>query len=216
MPPKAKLKHEDSGVQDTPWKSRFPVARIKKIMQADEDVGKVAQVVPVIISKALELFMDSMIQEASRHTIETGHKRIIPGHLKMAVKGNQMFDFLEGNVEAIPNPVHVEARQAEDKRTRKPRTKKEPIHDDPEPVCDLQPEVYDEGEDDEEDHQRKKVKLPSPASDIPGAPRRSMSIAALMSPPSPPSTQTESQDTNDKSSTTEHVSGAVTIEAEST
>jgi hypothetical protein len=31
------------------WKSRFPVARIKKIMQADEDVGKVAQVTPVAI-----------------------------------------------------------------------------------------------------------------------------------------------------------------------
>ena len=31
------------------WRSRFPVARIKKIMQADEDVGKVAQVTPVAI-----------------------------------------------------------------------------------------------------------------------------------------------------------------------
>jgi len=31
------------------WKPRFPVARIKKIMQADEDVGKVAQVTPVAV-----------------------------------------------------------------------------------------------------------------------------------------------------------------------
>ena len=31
-------------------------ARIKKIMQSDEDVGKVAAAVPVIISRALELF----------------------------------------------------------------------------------------------------------------------------------------------------------------
>jgi hypothetical protein len=35
--------------QGQQWKSRFPVARIKKIMQADEDVGKVAQVTPVAI-----------------------------------------------------------------------------------------------------------------------------------------------------------------------
>ena len=35
------------------WKSRFPVARIKKIMQADEDVGKVAQVTPVAICTLL-------------------------------------------------------------------------------------------------------------------------------------------------------------------
>ena len=31
------------------YNARFPPARIKKIMQADEDVGKVAAVVPVII-----------------------------------------------------------------------------------------------------------------------------------------------------------------------
>ena len=30
-------------------KTKFPVARIKRIMQADEDVGKVAQVTPVAV-----------------------------------------------------------------------------------------------------------------------------------------------------------------------
>lgn len=29
--------------------SKFPIARIKRIMQADEDVGKVAQATPVVI-----------------------------------------------------------------------------------------------------------------------------------------------------------------------
>jgi len=38
------------------WKSRFPVARIKKIMQADEDVGKVAQVTPVAICMSPSLY----------------------------------------------------------------------------------------------------------------------------------------------------------------
>jgi Dr1-associated corepressor len=37
-----------------PWagvevKTKFPVARIKRIMQADEDVGKVAQVTPIAV-----------------------------------------------------------------------------------------------------------------------------------------------------------------------
>jgi len=41
-----------SGGTGSGWKSRFPVARIKKIMQADEDVGKVAQVTPVAICTA--------------------------------------------------------------------------------------------------------------------------------------------------------------------
>ena len=33
-------------------KTKFPVARIKRIMQADEDVGKVAQVTPTAVCKA--------------------------------------------------------------------------------------------------------------------------------------------------------------------
>lgn len=32
-------------------KTKFPVARIKRIMQADEDVGKVAQVTPIAVCR---------------------------------------------------------------------------------------------------------------------------------------------------------------------
>jgi hypothetical protein len=38
-------------------KTKFPVARIKRIMQADEDVGKVAQVTPVAVCKYHHGFM---------------------------------------------------------------------------------------------------------------------------------------------------------------
>ena len=34
-------------------KTKFPVARIKRIMQADDDVGKVAQVTPTAVCKSL-------------------------------------------------------------------------------------------------------------------------------------------------------------------
>jgi hypothetical protein len=37
------------GTEDIVIKSHFPVARIKRIMQADDDVGKVAQVTPVVV-----------------------------------------------------------------------------------------------------------------------------------------------------------------------
>jgi len=39
---------EEEGIE---VKTKFPVARIKRIVQADEDVGKVAQVTPVVICK---------------------------------------------------------------------------------------------------------------------------------------------------------------------
>jgi len=34
-------------------KTKFPTARIKRIMQADEDVGKVAQVTPILVCMCL-------------------------------------------------------------------------------------------------------------------------------------------------------------------
>lgn len=37
-------------------KTKFPVARIKRIMQADEDVGKVAQVTPTAVCKSHDRF----------------------------------------------------------------------------------------------------------------------------------------------------------------
>jgi hypothetical protein len=37
------------GIPSIEVKTKFPVARIKRIMQADEDVGKVAQVTPIAV-----------------------------------------------------------------------------------------------------------------------------------------------------------------------
>jgi hypothetical protein len=44
-----------ANVNDIVIKNHFPVARIKRIMQADDDVGKVAQVTPVVVCACLPL-----------------------------------------------------------------------------------------------------------------------------------------------------------------
>ena len=57
---KAKLVEEEACDKPAPGveegvevKTKFPVARIKRIMQADEDVGKVAQVTPTAVCEYL-------------------------------------------------------------------------------------------------------------------------------------------------------------------
>lgn len=40
-------------------KNHFPVARIKRIMQADDDVGKVAQVTPVVVCQCFRPLLDA-------------------------------------------------------------------------------------------------------------------------------------------------------------
>lgn len=41
-------------VEGVDVKTKFPVARIKRIMQADEDVGKVSQVTPTAVCKSYQ------------------------------------------------------------------------------------------------------------------------------------------------------------------
>ncbi|KAF9340201.1 hypothetical protein BGZ89_001177 [Linnemannia elongata] len=86
------------------YKTKFPVARIKKIMQMDEDVGKVAQATPILISKALELFMQSLIDEACMETRAKNAKRLTAAHLKKTILEKDQFDFLRDIVENVADP----------------------------------------------------------------------------------------------------------------
>ncbi|KFY00670.1 hypothetical protein V490_01259 [Pseudogymnoascus sp. VKM F-3557] len=82
-------------------KTKFPVARIKRIMQADEEVGKVAQVTPVAVSKALELFMISLVTKSASLARSTNSKRVTAVHLKKAIEADEQFDFLNDIVSKI-------------------------------------------------------------------------------------------------------------------
>ncbi|KAM4536360.1 dr1-associated corepressor isoform 2-T2 [Odontesthes bonariensis] len=63
------------------YNARFPPARIKKIMQTDEEIGKVAAAVPVIISRALELFLESLLTKACQVTQSRNAKTMTTSHL---------------------------------------------------------------------------------------------------------------------------------------
>ena len=44
---------------------RFAAARIKKLMQADDDVGRISASVPPLVSRCVELFAEELIDEAA-------------------------------------------------------------------------------------------------------------------------------------------------------
>lgn len=50
-------------------------------MQSDDDVGKVAAPVPVIISRALELFSETLLLRARKVTAQRGARTLTPSHL---------------------------------------------------------------------------------------------------------------------------------------
>lgn len=45
-------------------KTHFPPAKVKKIMQTDEDIGKVSQATPVIAGRSLEFFIALLVKKA--------------------------------------------------------------------------------------------------------------------------------------------------------
>ncbi|KAM3068616.1 hypothetical protein ACMFMG_011140 [Clarireedia jacksonii] len=96
-------------------RTKFPVARIKRIMQADEEVGKVAQVTPVAVSKALELFMISLVQGAARVAREKGGKRVTAQCLKRVVLADEQFDFLNEIVGRVQDVQEERDREKGDK-----------------------------------------------------------------------------------------------------
>lgn len=74
-------------------KTHFPSARIKKLMQSDEDVGKVANATPIVVGRALELFLCSLVEKSCVELREAGSRRITPVHIKNAVNKLEEFDF---------------------------------------------------------------------------------------------------------------------------
>ncbi|KAI8334683.1 histone-fold-containing protein [Chlamydoabsidia padenii] len=109
------------------YKTKFPVARIKKIMQLDEDVGKVAQATPILISKALELFMQSLIDQACNEARSRSAKRLTVAHLKKTIDTTEQFDFLKDIVADVPDPADtpmVDDKEEKPTRPRKPKSTK--------------------------------------------------------------------------------------------
>ncbi|KAL2181237.1 uncharacterized protein P884DRAFT_288484 [Thermothelomyces heterothallicus CBS 202.75] len=75
-------------------KTKFPTARIKRIMQADEEVGKVAQQTPIAVGKALELFMVALVTKSAEVARQRNSKRVSAQMLKQVVEGDDQWDFL--------------------------------------------------------------------------------------------------------------------------
>lgn len=69
-------------------KTKFPLTRIKKIMQQNEDVGKASITVPVVLSKAIELLFAQLIAKMKESADERKSHKIIAEDLQDVIAGN--------------------------------------------------------------------------------------------------------------------------------
>lgn len=88
-------------MEPSPVKTKFPTARIKRIMQADEEVGKVAQQTPIAVGKALEMFMIQLVRKSAEVARDKNSKRVTPAMLKTVVETDEHWDFLREIVSKV-------------------------------------------------------------------------------------------------------------------
>ena len=106
MPPKrggASQVAAPPAIDPSPVKTKFPTARIKRIMQADEEVGKVAQQTPIAVGKALEMFMVALVSKSADVAREKNSKRVSAQMLKQVVESDDQWDFLREIVSRVEN-----------------------------------------------------------------------------------------------------------------
>ncbi|XP_046874337.1 dr1-associated corepressor [Hypomesus transpacificus] len=87
--------------QKKKYNVRFPPGRIKKIMQRDTEVGKMAAAVPVIISRAVELFVASLLTKTWVITQSKRSRVLSIAHMKQCVESEKLFDFLKNMTEHV-------------------------------------------------------------------------------------------------------------------
>ncbi|XP_030247767.1 dr1-associated corepressor isoform X2 [Sparus aurata] len=82
-----------------PGQKRRYNSRIKKIMQKDAEVGRIAMAVPVIISRALEMFLKCLLTKTCLITQSKLSTVVSVAHMKQCIESEKLFDFLRDLVE---------------------------------------------------------------------------------------------------------------------
>uniref|UniRef100_A0A182YQD2 Transcription factor CBF/NF-Y/archaeal histone domain-containing protein n=1 Tax=Anopheles stephensi TaxID=30069 RepID=A0A182YQD2_ANOST len=74
----------------------FPFARIKQIMKLDPDVGIVTAEAIFVVTKAAELFLQTLVKDASSHTLTSKKKTMSKRDVEVAIDNVDALMFLEG------------------------------------------------------------------------------------------------------------------------
>ncbi|CAH9099556.1 unnamed protein product [Cuscuta europaea] len=77
----------------------LPLARIKKIMKADEDVRMISAEAPVVFARACEMFILELTLRAWSHTEENKRRTLQKNDIAAAITRTDIFDFL---VDIVP------------------------------------------------------------------------------------------------------------------
>jgi nuclear transcription factor Y gamma len=83
----------------------LPLARIRKIMKADEGVSMISSETPVLFAKACEMFITELTTRSWDNVVANKRKTLQKSDIASAISRNDMFDFL---VDIVPRENTLE------------------------------------------------------------------------------------------------------------
>ncbi|PSN45523.1 hypothetical protein C0J52_13177 [Blattella germanica] len=78
---------------------RLPISRVRSIMKMDPEVHIAGQEAVFLITKATELFLESLAKESYRHTAQGKRKTLQKKDIDNAIESADCLSFLEGVLE---------------------------------------------------------------------------------------------------------------------
>ena len=84
------------------------------------DMGKVAQPVPVMLSRALELFTTQLLRSAGDVADLRGARTLTPSHLATVIQTDSRMDFLRTLVEKVPRAETATSKKPGEEVIKKP------------------------------------------------------------------------------------------------
>uniref|UniRef100_A0A7E4V746 CBFD_NFYB_HMF domain-containing protein n=1 Tax=Panagrellus redivivus TaxID=6233 RepID=A0A7E4V746_PANRE len=84
--------------------ARIQPTRIKKVMQSDEDIGRMIASVPVAVGSAMEHFAERLLDTAANVMHGTLNKTLSPHHIQQAIRQTPYFAFLAPIVAGAEDP----------------------------------------------------------------------------------------------------------------
>jgi len=97
--------------------ARIQPTRIKKVMQSDEEIGRMIASVPVAIGSTMEHFAENLLRSAAQCVQLSSARTLTPSHIRYAILKNSHFSFLETLTKDIPTPRGEESEQSSTSKT---------------------------------------------------------------------------------------------------
>uniref|UniRef100_A0A915PMJ6 Transcription factor CBF/NF-Y/archaeal histone domain-containing protein n=1 Tax=Setaria digitata TaxID=48799 RepID=A0A915PMJ6_9BILA len=84
--------------------AKIQPTRVKRVMQSDDEIGRMVASVPVAIGRAMEHFAEKLLETAAQCVLYSTSRTLSPSHIKQAVMQTPHFKFLEPLMREIPLP----------------------------------------------------------------------------------------------------------------